>query len=63
MLELLSQSSNDGQHFNWSQPMNRSLRRQLIEIHPPSVLDLSEDKEYASTAALWGLEVCPSDII
>lgn len=30
---------------------------QIIEIHPPNVLDLSEDTEYAFQAALWGIEV------
>lgn len=30
---------------------------QFLEIHPPSVLDLSQDKEYAAQAALWGIEV------
>lgn len=30
---------------------------QCLEIHFPSGLDLSKDTEYASQAALWGIEV------
>ncbi|KAG9140786.1 hypothetical protein Leryth_006966 [Lithospermum erythrorhizon] len=59
VLELLSQSSNDGHHFNWSQPLKKSLQSQVVEIHPPNALDLSGDKEYASRAALWGLDGLP----
>lgn len=33
------------------------MESQILEIHPPNVLDLSEDTEYASQAALWGIEV------
>lgn len=52
VLELLAQSTHQGQAVNWSQH-----RHNIIEIHPPNVLDLSQDTEYASQAALWGIEV------
>ncbi|PIM98585.1 UTP--glucose-1-phosphate uridylyltransferase [Handroanthus impetiginosus] len=49
VLELLSQSTVQGQ-------TNKFLKCQFAEIHPPPGLDLSEDTEYASQAALWGIE-------
>ncbi|KAK6145538.1 hypothetical protein DH2020_022358 [Rehmannia glutinosa] len=59
VLELLAQSTHEGQTINWSQQTNKLLKCQFVEIHPPSVLDLSEDTEYASQAALWGIEGLP----
>ncbi|KAL2539947.1 UDP-glucose pyrophosphorylase 3 [Abeliophyllum distichum] len=59
VLELLAQSTSEGQNINWSEQSNKSLKYQLIGIHPPNVLDLSEDVEYASQAALWGIEGLP----
>ncbi|KAL0382150.1 UNVERIFIED_CONTAM: UTP--glucose-1-phosphate uridylyltransferase 3, chloroplastic [Sesamum calycinum] len=59
VLELLAQSTNEGQTINWSEQANMLLKCQFVEIHPPSVLDLSEDIEYASQAALWGIEGLP----
>lgn len=58
VLELLAQSTCEGHTGNWSKHLNESMGCQLLEIHPPRVLDLSEDTEYASQAALWGIEVC-----
>ncbi|GFQ07401.1 hypothetical protein PHJA_002884200 [Phtheirospermum japonicum] len=59
VLELLAQSTDEGQNINWSQQTNKLLKCQFVEIHPPSVLDLSEDTDYASQAALWGIEGLP----
>ncbi|KAL3837765.1 hypothetical protein ACJIZ3_022356 [Penstemon smallii] len=59
VFELLSQSTGEGKTINWSQQTNRFLKREFVEIHPPPVLDLSEDNEYASQAALWGIEGLP----
>lgn len=58
VLELLAQSTYEGHTINWSKHLNESMKCQFLEIHRPSVLDLSEDTEYASQAALWGIEVC-----
>lgn len=57
VLELIAQSNQEGQSINWSLQTNRLLKSQFVEIHPPSVLDLSKDTEYAHQAALWGIEV------
>ncbi|GKE14161.1 UTP--glucose-1-phosphate uridylyltransferase 3, chloroplastic [Tanacetum coccineum] len=61
VLELLSQSvhgeKNDNfQHVNSN---SNSMGMEILEIHPPSVLDLSQDTEYAARAALWGIEGLP----
>lgn len=58
-LELLEESTTDaGDLANLSPHSNvRLTETQFLEIRPPRVLDLSEDTEYASQAALWGLEV------
>ncbi|KAL3652255.1 UTP--glucose-1-phosphate uridylyltransferase 3, chloroplastic [Castilleja foliolosa] len=59
VLELLAQSTDEGQNISWLQQTNKLLKCQFVEIHPPSVLDLSEDTEYASQAALWGIQGLP----
>ncbi|XP_011084881.1 UTP--glucose-1-phosphate uridylyltransferase 3, chloroplastic isoform X2 [Sesamum indicum] len=59
VLELLAQSTHEGQTINWSEQAGMLLKCQFVEIHSPSVLDLSEDIEYASQAALWGIEGLP----
>ncbi|KAL3523999.1 hypothetical protein ACH5RR_016833 [Cinchona calisaya] len=59
VLELLAQSTYEGLAVNWSQHNPKSLQCQFIEIHPPYVLDLAKDTEYASQAALWGIEGLP----
>ncbi|GFY82086.1 UDP-glucose pyrophosphorylase 3 [Actinidia rufa] len=59
VLELLAQSAYEGQTINGSQSINESMQCQFFEIHPPSVLDLSQDTEYASQAALWGIQGLP----
>lgn len=57
MLELLAQSTQEGNTTHWNGQTAKSLRRQFLEIHPPSVLDISKDTEYGSQAAFWGIEV------
>ncbi|KAG8390128.1 hypothetical protein BUALT_Bualt01G0051300 [Buddleja alternifolia] len=59
VFELLAQSTHEGKMINWSQQTNKLLKCQFVEIHSPPVLDLSEDTEYASQAALWGIEGLP----
>ena len=58
VLELLSQSVHGEKNDNFQHVNNsNSLGLEVLEIHPPSVLDLSQDTEYAAQAALWGIEV------
>ncbi|XP_031109281.1 UTP--glucose-1-phosphate uridylyltransferase 3, chloroplastic [Ipomoea triloba] len=59
VLELLVHSTSERQTNNWSAHTDKSLGREIIEIHPPCALDLSRDVEYASQAALWGIEGLP----
>lgn len=60
VLELLTQSPHEEGKINIP-PLrtNKLLGSQFVEIYPPTVLDLSEDTEYASKAALWGIEGLP----
>nr|XP_016482783.1 PREDICTED: UTP--glucose-1-phosphate uridylyltransferase 3, chloroplastic-like [Nicotiana tabacum] len=58
VLELLAQSTFERQSL--SHHSNKSLKREIIEIHPPHALDLSQDLEYASQAAIWGIEGLPN---
>lgn len=57
MLELLVQKTCEKQNINWSQCINEVEECQFLEIHAPSGIDLSENTEYASQAAIWGIEV------
>ncbi|XP_024970468.1 UTP--glucose-1-phosphate uridylyltransferase 3, chloroplastic isoform X2 [Cynara cardunculus var. scolymus] len=60
ILEILSQSVHGEKNINFQHINNsNSMGCQLLEIHPPSVLDLSQDTEYAAQAALWGIEGLP----
>lgn len=52
VLELLAKSTQEGNTVNWFPNTHN-----LIEIYPPNALDLSQDTDYASQAALWGIEV------
>lgn len=54
VLELLTKSTQEDKTINWSQSTNN-----FMEIHPPNALDLSKDTNYASQAALWGIEGLP----
>uniref|UniRef100_A0A7N0RJU5 UGP3-like C-terminal hexapeptide repeats domain-containing protein n=1 Tax=Kalanchoe fedtschenkoi TaxID=63787 RepID=A0A7N0RJU5_KALFE len=59
VLKLLSQSSFDKLSEHWSQNVNETMQRKIMEIYPPTGLDLSQNKEYAFEAALWGVEGLP----
>lgn len=56
VLELLHQSTKR-HNTNRSHLVEESLGCQYLEMHTPTVLDLTQEKEYASQAALWGIEV------
>lgn len=56
-MELLAQSTCKKQATNWSQHIQETMECQFLEIHSPSGLDLSKNTEYASQAALWGIQV------
>lgn len=57
VLELLAQSSSEKQTTNWSHHIQESMECEFLGIHAPNVVDLSKNTEYASQAALWGIEV------
>lgn len=57
-MELLAQSRVETQTTNWSKNIQEQLECQFLEIHAPTGLDLSQNAEYASQAALWGIQVC-----
>ncbi|CAH9121476.1 unnamed protein product [Cuscuta epithymum] len=59
VLDLLLESTLERQTNSWSTHTNKTLKCEIAEIHPPCALDLSQDVEYASQAALWGLEGLP----
>ncbi|OVA02764.1 hypothetical protein BVC80_9093g113 [Macleaya cordata] len=59
VLELLSPSVYERQRMNWSAHLEESMKRQILEIHVPTGIDLSQNTEYASQAALWGIEGLP----
>ncbi|XP_021732516.1 UTP--glucose-1-phosphate uridylyltransferase 3, chloroplastic-like [Chenopodium quinoa] len=58
VLELLAESVT-GQTMNSSQHMKESMKCQFVEIHSPKGVDLSRNTEYASQAAIWGIEGLP----
>ncbi|XXG85906.1 hypothetical protein AAC387_Pa11g0905 [Persea americana] len=59
VLELLSPSKLERQTSDWSSLVDESMKCQVEEIHAPSGLDLSKNTEFASQAALWGIEGLP----
>ncbi|KAL8119786.1 UTP--glucose-1-phosphate uridylyltransferase 3, chloroplastic [Apium graveolens] len=59
VLELLVQSTYVEQGLSFTHMKSNLMESQVIEIHPPNVLDLCEDTEYAFQAALWGIEGLP----
>ncbi|KAJ7959622.1 UTP--glucose-1-phosphate uridylyltransferase 3 chloroplastic [Quillaja saponaria] len=59
VLELLAESTFERQSTNWSQNIHETKECQFLEIQAPSGLDLSENTEYASQAAIWGIEGLP----
>lgn len=63
VLELLAQSSFETQSINNSHHLHDSMECQFLEIHPPPIrCDLSSNTEYASQAALWGIEVSANGV-
>ncbi|KAE8726771.1 hypothetical protein F3Y22_tig00006230pilonHSYRG00017 [Hibiscus syriacus] len=54
VLELLAQNSLQIQTMT-----HESMECEFLEIHPPTGCDLSSNTEYASQAALWGVEGLP----
>ncbi|XP_068669032.1 UTP--glucose-1-phosphate uridylyltransferase 3, chloroplastic-like [Aristolochia californica] len=56
VLELLLQSKPENQTMSWSRLLNDSTDYQFKEFLVPAGVDLSENREYASLAALWGIE-------
>lgn len=59
VLELIVQQLVDRKNTNWSQHMHEVKEGQILGIDAPTGLDLSENTEYASQAALWGIEGLP----
>lgn len=59
VMELLAQSRVEMQTTNWSKNIQEQLECQFLEIHAPTGLDLSQNAEYASQAALWGIQGLP----
>ncbi|XP_029129236.1 UTP--glucose-1-phosphate uridylyltransferase 3, chloroplastic isoform X2 [Cajanus cajan] len=59
VLELLVEESFERQNINWSHHRHDLNESQILGINAPNGLNLSEDTEYASQAALWGIEGLP----
>ncbi|KAF5201789.1 Utp--glucose-1-phosphate uridylyltransferase 3 protein [Thalictrum thalictroides] len=59
VFELLSSSLSESHNTQWPMHLEESLKCQILDIHAPSVLNLSENMDYASQAALWGIEGLP----
>ncbi|XP_062092454.1 UTP--glucose-1-phosphate uridylyltransferase 3, chloroplastic isoform X2 [Humulus lupulus] len=59
VLELLAQTRAESQPTKRSKHKHEQMECQLLEIHSPDGVDLSQNTEYASQAALWGIEGLP----
>ncbi|XP_010257085.1 PREDICTED: UTP--glucose-1-phosphate uridylyltransferase 3, chloroplastic isoform X2 [Nelumbo nucifera] len=59
VLELISPSTSERHTLNWSHHLDETMKCQFLEIHVPKGLDLAQNTEYASQAALWGIEGLP----
>ncbi|KAK9124580.1 hypothetical protein Sjap_014182 [Stephania japonica] len=59
VLELLSPSASESQSMNWPHYLEETMKSEFSKIHVPKGLDLSQNTEYASQAALWGIEGLP----
>ncbi|WVZ07802.1 hypothetical protein V8G54_021148 [Vigna mungo] len=59
VLELIVQKSFERQSMKWSHQMHEAKECQILGINAPNGHNLSEDTEYASQAALWGIEGLP----
>lgn len=56
VLELLSPPKVERQS-DWSPHLYKSPASEFVKFHVPSGHNLLDDAEYASQAALWGIEV------
>ncbi|KGN45802.2 UTP--glucose-1-phosphate uridylyltransferase 3, chloroplastic [Cucumis sativus] len=59
VLELLACSKSERYSKNWSGQKNHAIDSEFLEIRAPIGPDLSQNIEYASQAALWGIEGLP----
>ncbi|KAG4923271.1 hypothetical protein JHK87_048811 [Glycine soja] len=59
VLELLVQKLFEMQNISWAHQRHDVKECQILGINAPNGLNLSEDTEYASQAALWGIEGLP----
>ncbi|KAM1162509.1 hypothetical protein ACFX13_001564 [Malus domestica] len=59
VLEILAQSRVEMQTTNWAKSIQEKMECQFLEIHAPGEIDLSQNAEYASQAALWGIQGLP----
>ena len=57
VLELLAEARAERQTTKRSKQMHEVMDCEVLEIHSPNGLDLSQNTEYALEAALWGIEV------
>ncbi|KAH1160451.1 hypothetical protein AAZX31_11G235800 [Glycine max] len=55
----LAQKSFEMQNISWAHQRHDVKECQILGINAPNGLNLSEDTEYASQAALWGIEGLP----
>ncbi|KAL4350105.1 hypothetical protein HN51_031179 [Arachis hypogaea] len=58
-LELLVEKLHDRQNVSWSQHMHEMQECRVCGIDAPKGVDLTENTDYASQAALWGIEGLP----
>ncbi|MED6186045.1 UTP--glucose-1-phosphate uridylyltransferase 3, chloroplastic [Stylosanthes scabra] len=58
-LEILVEKSFERHNVSWSQHMHEMQQCQVCGIDAPKGLDLTENTDYASQAALWGIEGLP----
>nr|XP_010907871.1 UTP--glucose-1-phosphate uridylyltransferase 3, chloroplastic [Elaeis guineensis] len=58
-LQLLSPPKVDRKTLNGSSHLCKSWKSEVVEIHVPTGLHLLDNIEYASQAALWGIEGLP----
>lgn len=59
VLELVTQSTFERHTANGSHHLNEAMKCQFLEIHSPNGLDLSQNTEYSSEAAMWGIQGLP----
>uniref|UniRef100_A0A2N9IX15 UGP3-like C-terminal hexapeptide repeats domain-containing protein n=1 Tax=Fagus sylvatica TaxID=28930 RepID=A0A2N9IX15_FAGSY len=59
VLELLAQATCERKTTNCSHHINKLMECEFTEIHAPRGVDLLQNTEYASQAAMWGIEGLP----